>query len=917
MAQQISREEWERKYGRGRLERPQPVNIPGLPDADAIVPELLGAQVPLPRRYETFAAGTYLSDGSVDANGRPVVVGRRPDSRLAARDRIARNTDPWPSTERPGPAREAERAAAAAEALLQRALGNRSGLIRDADVDLLDAVASQLLGEEPVGSAAKDLGANANDRYGAFTSEDPTQESTVSRPSPDINPFGLLEVPARVQRPGSPGGTWGVAVGPNLFRPSVARIDPTDIVATETMNPRRNREGFTGDSDNTASFQRERQISLGEAAQEIMEATKTPVITLSGLEAARVAGRARAATPEERDGNLVGYVQPPGSSVEVPVYAVTDREGRRLTTVVEKPDPSNPLYGVIKVQEPYFRVGSPINRDDETLRELAAPLFGMDEARQFGPAPLLADYSERIKAERRFGGPGLEAFMQDVAQGAFMSAPDEVDAMRSILAPAAATGALRGKGGQKRAIPGTVASLYSGINPKTPRNPEGSDEPIAVAAKQLRAFLQEAPRPLSPREGVEVAAQIGARWGVSATEVLRAAGEFEAGRAKNDPGRPLFAPGSNANALLQQAVAEIRGGREVDLFAETPLAPLEGGLGGADRGENAILGLLQQLNRGDEGVDLPDAVGQAFGQERLEDLEVSGELTGASRGRLEGARDPKSGISIVEAPVELNDPLIKAAVALTGDPDQGAYLAEVARRSAAPTATSPSRSPLATLLELAGYRTPVEVTPGAQQVRRQRQGDFASVNARGAAVLGQRGYGAMADALGSEPGSAAQERAMQLLTERLVANQEASSEPSMDDLAQQYRESKVAQHSKSGHGPRGRYTAGAGRADFLGLGSSPGSWMHDRAMQLIVERAAARQAADQMKGQVVQEQSSTAPLSAATNTVEHSMLNAPASPGTDPEALQRQASIERLQRRRRGYVGGLQDRVLGTFGVAS
>jgi len=40
MAQQISREEWERRYGRGRGERPQPQNIPGLPPADEVLSEL-------------------------------------------------------------------------------------------------------------------------------------------------------------------------------------------------------------------------------------------------------------------------------------------------------------------------------------------------------------------------------------------------------------------------------------------------------------------------------------------------------------------------------------------------------------------------------------------------------------------------------------------------------------------------------------------------------------------------------------------------------------------------------------------------------------------------------------------------------------------------------------------------------------
>jgi len=52
----------------------------------------------------------------------------------------------------------------------------------------------------------------------------------------------------------------------------------------------------------------------------------------------------------------------------------------------------------------------------------------------------------------------------------------------------------------------------------------------------------------------------------------------------------------------------------------------------------------------------------------------------------------------------------------------------------------------------------------------------------------------------------------------------------------------------------------------------------------------------------------------ATGVMDPSMLNSAPTPGSDPEAMARQAGMQRLQRRRQGYVGGIGDRFVGNFG---
>lgn len=793
LEQAVAAAERERRPRPARIARPAKGDFSGRPAGI-----LLGAA---PAQLESGAELVDMLRGNPAASvpGDQIVIARPrtelpAGSRLSARDRFAGVTGGWADRDRPGPAREADRIANRGRSAASAVLGNWSGVVKDANIPDYERIANELLGEEPISVRSLDEGVSDNERTGAFTSEDPTELVGRKQPSGDINPYYSVEVPARVARADGRGLSWTVDTGSG-FRPATAVIDPSQIKETRTQNPMRkqgNRGGFANESDNTASFQREKQINVGDLVKEAMEQAKTPIITKSALEAARAAGRARAAAPEERDRNLVGYIIPPGQTAEVPVYAVTEgRGGSRKTTAVQRPSADDPLRQAESVDEEYFRIGSPTNRDATVLRDELRRILGVDPTSETGPAPLLANTWDRRFAEEKLGSPSLEQFASELEGGAFMQDPQEGASVYKKLARALETGYLelpdRSRGarpGAMTAVPidrSTVMSLYSGLS--------AEDAPEIKAAKQFRAFLQEVPRPLTPEEGVEAAKQFGARWGVDANTVLRAAAERreveiplpgDSGGVKwvsvpaNDPGRPLFAPGSAAEELLGQALREIRGGREVDLFKEPPS---EGEIGDPLRTggpEEAVMAAT--------GAEDPnEKAAMVFGFDPEDDF--SGMAAGGTprQARYGDFGDANSGISVQK--LQADDPLTRAAIALTGDVSQGVYLADAARRNAAPgrvvpvdqygsavgiAEDLPARDPRAVLMELAGRRSPVEITPGPQQLRAKYQGDFASTSGQGKPVLGQRGYQMMAQALGGDPGSAAHERAMQLLASRLA-----------------------------------------------------------------------------------------------------------------------------------------------------
>jgi hypothetical protein len=172
---------------------------------------------------------------------------------------------------------------------------------------------------------------------GGFASIDPASVSLRARRSGgDQAPFQTVDVV--------------MANGDGTF--SVQKFDPTTAVRQRTLDP-----------DSTAPFGRSEDQSMGSAVQEVMNEAKTPVMTRSALLAAREAGRFRPLPLDQREGSLVGYITQAGADAPLPVYAPME-EGRPLMTAGEAP-------------EQLYRIGNPLNRNDVAVRAGLSELTGL------------------------------------------------------------------------------------------------------------------------------------------------------------------------------------------------------------------------------------------------------------------------------------------------------------------------------------------------------------------------------------------------------------------------------------------------------------------------------------------------------------------------------------------------------------
>lgn len=195
------------------------------------------------------------------------------------------------------------------------------------------------------GAIAAEGIALGGDRLG-FASQDSAGVRTSQRGTADINSFGLVPVSWR-----NPDGSI-----------TVREIDPTRGVFSYENDVVRPGAG----SDNTAQFLRTTEDTLGTMVQEAMEEAKTPVMTRQALVQARRDGRFTPLPLDQREGSLIGYITKTGVDSPLPVYA-PERNGRPVTTMIDVPDGPNRAK---KVPTRLFRVGSPLNRDDEELRDL-------------------------------------------------------------------------------------------------------------------------------------------------------------------------------------------------------------------------------------------------------------------------------------------------------------------------------------------------------------------------------------------------------------------------------------------------------------------------------------------------------------------------------------------------------------------
>lgn len=399
-----------------------------------------------------------------------------------------------------------------------------------------------------------------------FRSPDRLQTITEEMGGDQVPPY-IMEVPNR--------GPSGQLDG------TVTRIDPNQVVRVDE------------DDDQTASFMRSKDISMSQRAKELQQEERTPAISSTGLNLAAARNRARRLTPDEiaaqdkkvkADFTGKGLIKKPidvktkpGRAIETGtsiVYPARDYEGNPVTIARDVPDG---LYGVQQREEQLYRIGRPSSRDFAGSREMVRQALGPQQTnpnlrgeKYVGPAPLVENAGYRRNYEKK-GAPSQYEFFEELANAGSVMPPDVRSEMRD-LAEAAETGQMpvmprETRKRDTKPMRGSVESLYSGINPKTGRNPQGTDSPEATAGKQLRAFLQEAAdiRPVNRAELVEAAQIIGARWNVSPNQVIKAS-------VAADPGRPLFAPGSFAEQILNQARAERSGNfREVDFFDESDI----------------------------------------------------------------------------------------------------------------------------------------------------------------------------------------------------------------------------------------------------------------------------------------------------------------------------------------------------------
>jgi hypothetical protein len=195
---------------------------------------------------------------------------------------------------------------AEAQALLQGRLNRQTGLPDDQPPHLRGASGALV---------AEDAAFNAD--AAGYRAEDPTNVDNWTRSTPELNPYGKAAM---------------VEMGPDgNFR--IAEYDVGGAYNTVDREP-----------DSTAAFMREKQVSIGQAVLDAMDAAKTPMVGSAQLE------RMGFQQLEQPVRNLIGFVPAQGAGDPVPVYR-TSTEGN-------------------------FRIGHPTNRNEAQLRQEAGNVLG-------------------------------------------------------------------------------------------------------------------------------------------------------------------------------------------------------------------------------------------------------------------------------------------------------------------------------------------------------------------------------------------------------------------------------------------------------------------------------------------------------------------------------------------------------------
>jgi hypothetical protein len=188
-------------------------------------------------------------------------------------------------------------------------------------------------------------------------------------------------------------------------------IDPTQVVENIEIDPSKRTSAHTSDS-----FE---EVTLARKIQKALEDAKIPLMPLSALEDARRRGRFLPNRDEQR-GTLAGYILDQGvpgnaprnlasaddipeadlaakAGIWNPVYAPQTRDGR-LTMRRDVP-PERGYGNAEAIREYAYRVGGPLNRDPDRLREYlkeALELAGVQTSKQYAVPWRLEDKNQGL-----------------------------------------------------------------------------------------------------------------------------------------------------------------------------------------------------------------------------------------------------------------------------------------------------------------------------------------------------------------------------------------------------------------------------------------------------------------------------------------------------------------------------------------
>jgi hypothetical protein len=438
----------------------------------------------------------------------------------------------------------------------------------------------------PRQSNYEDVTLTDNDRFGAFTSDDPTERRPKAEFGTNIAPYGTVDVPDR-----QVSGQWAVSSGPRQGQLAVKRIDPT---ATAYTRP--------GNLDSPYSSEQADEVSIGRAAKEAKEATEPPVIGSSALsrkgfipaeklpadvlniyakggELGTFVGMAETARSEQ-------YPRALGSlatrKAYVPVYRAErwNPELKAMEQMTAKREVPAGRYGVEVVEEPLFRLGQPSSYDMAAIAEELGPLLGVQSVRTAAPGSRKAIGFPEVRAiaEQQgyevYADPRREvAIRPEQIDGTFPVYFRKSDGSNSQLTPkldeaGRPTGAfhLTGNYGIEREVGPGPLSTDAGIR----RWVGNEDTYIDNSRRQLgrlgegaistERFLNE----LIAGSFMDAPETRNAYRDVIAPLVASGELSLDDPRLVGTSGQPLFAPGSQSRALVEQALVEM-GQRKIDL----------------------------------------------------------------------------------------------------------------------------------------------------------------------------------------------------------------------------------------------------------------------------------------------------------------------------------------------------------------